>query len=100
MSSINLDLVPKILCLCVHDSVGGCDGWLFGVGQSNNNGLEGLIEFLEPIVQQYNSQRGTGQDIWACAALMVAEISQPMDRSQIDVFLRHYGRVLVSKDVP
>jgi hypothetical protein len=29
---------------------------------------------------------------------MVAEISQPMDRSQIDVFLRHYGRVLVSED--
>jgi len=86
-------LKAKFVRLGFHDCVGGCDGCV-DLELDDNNGLDVPIEALDSVVDAYvNEASGlTRADIWAHAALLGAELSQPSDDDYISFPMTWVGR--------
>ncbi len=71
-------LNPKFLCLGFHDCVGGCDGCI-GLNNIDNNGLEGPMDEILPLVEKFKGSYSWA-DIWTIAALISTNLAIMEDR--------------------
>jgi len=86
----NITLAAKFLRLAFHDCTGGCDGCV-DLQEIKNRGLELPIAELEPLVEKYNGLLSRA-DMWAMAALVGADISQPRGDFRVDFKFDSWGR--------
>lgn len=86
-------LAAKFVRLGFHDCVGGCDGCV-DLDLHDNFGLDVPIAALDPVVDAYaNVASGlTRADIWAFAALLGAELSQPSTGDYVTFPMTWFGR--------
>jgi len=87
---IDDDYGPQLVRLGFHDCVGGsCDGCV-DLTNPDNNGLQEIIQRLEPFVDFYSTVL-TRADVWALGALTAAEELQDGSGARRYEF-RYYGR--------
>ena len=86
-------LAAKFVRLGFHDCVGGCDGRV-DLDLHDNFGLDVPTAALDPVVAAYANEASglTRADIWAFAALLGAELSQPSNDDYIPFPMTWVGR--------
>ncbi|KAL9185694.1 hypothetical protein ACHAXT_003471, partial [Thalassiosira profunda] len=84
-------LAAKFVRHSFHDCVGGCDGCV-DLLNGDNNGLDIVIDALEPVVDMFARWGVTRADIWVLAGLEGARSSQNAGADNRDFDMDWYGR--------